>query len=121
MNVNFLCKQIRFYDIPRLTYSKTKELVVVMATRDEIQYILQQCNFGDYLLLTQLADNMERSMFCEFVKYLFNYMIEEKKKCTDTGGQEEEASDTEADTRLVGNYPNLSSYNIANGQSLTSN
>jgi len=74
---------IRFYDSPRRSLDDNSPLSRMLANKEEIQFILNNSNYSDYLLLTQLADNMETAMFSEFVKYLARYRMKHWKNTSD--------------------------------------
>lgn len=44
-----------------------------LASKEDIRLVLKTSSYSDYLLLTQIADNMETSLFCEFLMHLAKY------------------------------------------------
>lgn len=106
---------MRFYTLPHWYGKKHGPREKNLATYDEIETILESCNFGDYLFLTQLADNMEIFMFCEFIKYLFNYR-EENKVLREGRAEDEELSTADTETKsIIGKtYPELIDFNNMN-------
>lgn len=77
---------LRFYYIPHWSNHQYQPVTSKIANRDEIDLVLDT-SYSNYLLLCQLASNMETQIFCEFLKYLAQHTmkIKEQEQGTDSG------------------------------------
>ncbi|KAF2358625.1 Innexin [Trinorchestia longiramus] len=63
---------IRAFNLPRFNKKQYDLLLLTLATKEDVQVVLDNTDFCDYILLSQLADSMDSTMFSEFVKFLAN-------------------------------------------------
>merc|ERR1711962_394635 len=83
---------LRYYTIPhRIAKYEGSTLLNKIASRDEVYYVLDDSNYSTYLLLCQLASNMDTTIFCEFLRYLARHIHQKDE-------QEEDTSDSGVDT-----------------------
>lgn len=85
---------IRVYSIPRYYSNGYKELEERLATKEQVRTVLKDTDVGDYILLTQMGDNMDSALFSEFVAYLASsYDPRDRGSLDDSGMDEEEPLD----------------------------
>ncbi|KAF2358629.1 Innexin, partial [Trinorchestia longiramus] len=105
----------RAYTLPRYNMKSMDPLLNTLATKEDVQVVLDNTDFGDYILLIQLADSMDSTMFSEFVKFLASH-IQEELSNRDSGvddGEHDEEYDTarmrkKEEAMLEGAHPYLS-------------
>ncbi|XP_018021821.1 innexin inx2 [Hyalella azteca] len=77
---------LRAFNFPRHNMKSFEPLLGNLATRQDVEIVLNDSDFGDYILLSQLADNMDLAMFSEFVRYLAKHIREERRTSSNDSG-----------------------------------
>jgi len=86
---------LRYYTIPhRIAKYEGSTLINKIASRDEVIYILDESSFSTYLLLCQLASNMDTTIFCEFLRYLARHTHQKEESEKDSSDSGVDSADT---------------------------
>ncbi|KAA0201478.1 hypothetical protein HAZT_HAZT007218 [Hyalella azteca] len=83
---NIANEKLRAFNFPRHNMKSFEPLLGNLATRQDVEIVLNDSDFGDYILLSQLADNMDLAMFSEFVRYLAKHIREERRTSSNDSG-----------------------------------